>query len=150
MRNLKSDVLAKAAFVNTLETRGFNAKVVSSPADIKAVKDGQDWYFEIKMTTHRDRYFGAATMTEWIQALKDPEHFRFVVAIDLGDGMWEFKEYTPAEFMEYSTIPPFKVYFNLDFTGKFRKKKNGKSRAVRLTLEKFRQLATVYLGLNRG
>lgn len=150
MRNVKSDVLAKAAFVNALESRGFNAKAVSTPADIKAVKDGQDWYFEIKMTTHRDRYFGAATMTEWIQALKDPEHFRFVVAIDLGDGKWDFREYTPAEFMEYSTIPPFKVYFNLDFTGKIRKKINSKSRAVRLSLANFGQLATAYFGLSRG
>ena len=43
MRNVKSDVLAKAAFVNALESRGFNAKAVSTPADIKAVKEGQDW-----------------------------------------------------------------------------------------------------------
>ena len=146
--NLKSDVAAKAAYVNELVNRGFNAEVVQAPADIKAVKDDQVWYFEIKVTKHTDRYFGAATMTEWVQALKDPEHYRFVVAIDLGVGNWKFMEYTPAEFMEFCTIPPFKVYFNIDFTGK--KKKTGRSKAVKLTAEDFWKLVEAYDKLNRG
>lgn len=144
----KSDVAAKAAFLNELANRGFNAEVVKAPADIKAVKDGQVWYFEIKMTKHTDRYFGAATMTEWAQAYKDPEHFRFVIAIDLGDGDWKFTEYTLWEFMEFSTIPPFKIYFNIDFTGK--KRKNGKSKAVKLTKENFFNLFKAFNLLNRG
>ena len=148
MANLKSDVAAKAAFVRELVNRGFNAEVVQAPADIKAVKDGQVWYFEIKMTKHTDRYFGAATMTEWVQALKDPEHYRFVIAIDLGDGNWKFLEYTPSEFMEYSTIPPFKIYFNVDFTGK--KRKNGKSKAVKLSAENFWTLVKAFDKLVRG
>ena len=131
--NTKSDVSAKAAFVKELENRGFKAEVVQAPADIRADKDGQTWYFEIKMTRHNDRYFGAATMTEWKQALTDPDHYRFVIAIDLGEGNWKFIEYTPAEFMEFSTIPPFKVYFNIDFTGKRSSKASNKSKAVRLS-----------------
>ena len=80
--NSKSDVKAKTAFVSNLEARGFqNAKVISSPCDISAEKDGEQWFFEIKMTTHKDTYFGAATMTEWEQAFKTPERFRFVIAI---------------------------------------------------------------------
>ena len=150
MENLKSDVLAKAAFVRELENRGFIAQVVQAPADIKAVKDGQTWYFEIKMTRRNDRYFGAATMTEWKQALKDPEHYRFVVAIDLGDGNWNFKEYTPSEFMDFCTIPPFKVYFNIDFTGKRSGRSNRKSKAVRLSSENFRELADAYESLDKG
>lgn len=150
MANPKSDVSAKAAFVSELENRGFTAQVVQAPADIKAVKDGQTWYFEIKMTKHSDRYFGAATMTEWKQALIDPEHYRFVVAIDLGDGNWDFREYTPSDFMEFCTIPPFKVYFNIDFTGKRSSKASKKSKAVRLSSENFRKLADAYEALNKG
>ena len=52
--NLKSDVAAKAAYVNELVNRGFNAEVVQAPADIIAVKDDQVWYLEIKMTKHSD------------------------------------------------------------------------------------------------
>lgn len=146
----KSDVSAKAAFVTELEKRGFTAQVIKAPADIKAVKDGQTWYFEIKMTKHTDRYFGAATMTEWKQALADSEHYRFVAAIDLGDGNWDFREYTPGEFMEFCTIPPFKVYFNIDFTGKRPGKTSKKSKAVRLSSENFRNLANAFEALDKG
>lgn len=139
----KSDVKAKAAFVNELLSRGFDdAKIVASPADIVAQKDGQTWYFEIKKTSHKDKYFGAATLTEWVQALKDPGHFRFVVAIEDGDD-FSFIEYSPAEFMEFSTIPPFKVYFNIDFTGTTRNKL-GKGGAIRMSPEKIQLLNEVF------
>ena len=132
MKNKKSDVKAKAAFIRHLQEKGFQAAVVSKPADIKATKDGQTWYYEIKMTTKPDVYFGAATLTEWRQALKDPEHFRFIVAKTDYAGMgFEFLEYTPEEFMAFSTIPPFKVYFNINFDGHVRKTR----RATRLTKE---------------
>ena len=114
MSNSKSDVAAKLAYVDKLAAAGFAAKVVRSPADIVAEKDGAIWYFEIKMTRHKDRYFGAATLTEWRQALKDPKHFRFVVAIE-DNGSFEFIEYTPSQFMRFSSVPPFKVNFNIDF-----------------------------------
>ena len=149
MTNLKSDVLAKSEFVKILENRGFKAQVKKSPADIKAVKDNQTWYFEIKKTRHTDKYFGAATMTEWQQALKDPEHFRFVVAIELETGEWDFREYTPAEFMEFSTIPPFKVYFNIDFTDKVKKSKKRETKAVVMSEENFNQLAMAFKGLSK-
>lgn len=132
MPNKKSDVKAKTEFVKILRDRGFETAVVSSPADIKATKDGQTWYFEIKMTKRADVYFGAATLTEWRQALADPEHFRFVVArTDETEEVFEFIEYTPAEFMEFSTIPPFKVYFNIYFDGRERKTR----KATKLTKE---------------
>ena len=146
--SFKSDVAAKAAYVNELTKRGFNAHVVKAPADIKAEKDGQIWYFEIKMTKHTDRYFGAATMTEWRQAFKDPEHFRFVIAIDLGEGNWKFIEYKPEELMRFSTIPPFKVYFTANLKGEV--KRTSRSNAVRLTAENFHSLTDTYDHLNRG
>jgi hypothetical protein len=106
-------------------------------------------FFEIKKTSHADKYFGAATMTEWKQALEDPAHYRFVIAIELED-TWVFKEYTPAEFMEYSTIPPFKVYFNIDFSNNGKKSKKGKSNAVKMSLDNFNKLTKTYEQLDRG
>lgn len=124
MINKKSDVKAKAAFVKHLLDNGFEAAVVSKPADIVATKDGETWYFEIKMTKRTDVYFGAATLTEWKQAVTDPDHFRFVVAkTNEEESEFEFLEYTPEEFMKFSTIPPFKVYFNINFDGTVRKTK---------------------------
>ena len=132
MANKKSDVKAKNEFVKVLQGRGFSARVVSKPADIMATKDGQTWYFEIKMTKRADTYFGAATLTEWKQAVADPEHFRFVVAkTNDEESEFEFLEYTPEEFMRFSTIPPFKVYFNINFDGSNRKT----LKATRLTRE---------------
>ena len=132
MANKKSDVKAKKEFVKLLQDRGFEAYVVSKPADIVATRDGQTWYFEIKMTKRADVYFGAATLTEWKQAIADPEHFRFVVAkTNEEESEFEFLEYTPEEFMRFSTIPPFKVYFNINFDGSERKTR----KATKLTQE---------------
>ena len=94
-KNKKSDVLAKQAFIKELETRGFQARVTGAPADITATRDGETWYFEIKMTSRTDTYFGAATLTEWEQAFKTPDRYFFVVAIKKDDDTFEFKKYTP-------------------------------------------------------
>ena len=148
MANKKSDVAAKQAYVNKLNAEGYKARITGSPADVTAEKDGETWFFEIKMTRHEDRYFGAATQTEWAQAFKDPEHFRFVVVIaDEADEHFRFIEYTPAEFMGFSTIPPFKVYFNIDFTGKPKKKSKREKKSVSLTEENFRRLNESYKAL---
>ena len=147
MANKKSDVKAKTAFVEHLKERGFDAKVVSKPADILAIKDGQTWYFEIKMTKRTDVYFGAATLTEWRQAIADPEHFRFVVAkTDEAESSFEFLEYTPAEFMAFSTIPPFKVYFTINFDGGKRKTRN----ATNLTEENLRIMSACFDEIKQG
>lgn len=150
MKNKKSDVKAKEAFVRELVNRGFKANVVSTPADIKAEKDGETWYFEIKMTKRQDTYFGAATLTEWRQALLDPEHFRFVVAqTDEEEENFKFIEFDPAEFMGLSTIPPFKIFFNIDF-GECRKKGVRDSKAVKMCQENFDILDEAFNSLKRG
>ena len=151
MANKKSDVPAKEAYVKELNARGYEARIASTPADIIAEKGGETWYYEIKMTGCNDRYFGAATLTEWGRAFKDPEHFRFVVAIaDETYEHFEFREYTPAAFMEISTIPPFKVYFNIDLIGKPKKKSNRKRKSVPLTKENFLKMDECYSHLDRG
>jgi hypothetical protein len=144
----KSDITAKEAYVIELQKNGYKAQIVKAPADIKAEKDGQVWYYEVKMTTQSDKYFGGATMTEWKQALEDSDHYRFVIAIDLGDGTWDFREYTPSKLMEYSTIPPFKVYFNVSLTEE--KPKKRKSNAVKMSQNNFSKLKEVYERLERG
>lgn len=141
--NKRSDVASKKAFINELlNNRGFDkAEVVAAPADIHAVKDGQDYYFEIKMTKRTDTYFGAATFTEWRQAFNDLEHFRFVVAMtDESENSFEFLEFTPAEMLEASTIPPFKVYFNIDLTTKRPSRSQHRKGTVALTEDNFRVL----------
>ena len=144
----KSDISAKEAYVIELQKNGYKAKIVKSPADIKAEKDGQVWYYEVKMTTQSDKYFGGATMTEWKQALEDSDHYRFVIAINLGEGTWDFREYTPSELMKYSTIPPFKVYFNVSLTEE--KPQKRKSNAVKMSQNNFSKLKEVYERLERG
>jgi hypothetical protein len=111
--NLKSDVKAKEAFRDELLRRGFDTAVITAaPADITATKGGETYYFEIKFTKANEKYFGAATLTEWEAAVQFEERFLFVVAL-LRDEKWVFHEYTPAEFMQMSYIPPFKIYFNV-------------------------------------
>lgn len=114
--NNKSDIRAKKAFCKHLvDNQGFDtADIVSAPADIKAVKDNETWYFEIKKTTKR-KYFGAATETEWKQAFADPDHYRFVVALtDEKEDSYKWFVYTPMELLQVSTIPPFKINFNIN------------------------------------
>ena len=148
--NTKSDVNAKQAFCNELLlNRGFEtAEVVSSPADIRARKDGVDWFFEIKMTHRDDIYFGASTQTEWGQAFKDPEHYRFVVVqTDEQESYFKFMEFTPEQFMRGCTIPPFKVYFDVDMALGSMKDKSQSKRAVVFTEDRFKILEEAYKSL---
>jgi hypothetical protein len=139
--NPKSDVGAKAAFKFELEERGYtDVRVVSSPADIAAKRDGEDYLFEIKVTTKTTSYFGAATITEWEAALRAPGRFRFVVARQV-DGDWHFHEYSPEEFIQFSDIPPFKVYFRVPLGGALPQQQTKKRRrAVMATLDNLRQM----------
>lgn len=146
-RNKKSDVKAKAEYVEYLKANGYcNPKVIASPADITAEKNGDTWYFEIKKTSQENKYFGAATLTEWIQALKDPDHFRFVIARESNEEKFDFFEYTPSEFMEITSIPPFKVFFNVDFR-KETQTSPGKSGAIKATKDRINYLSKVFSDL---
>lgn len=78
----RSDVDAKQAFVEELNARGFEARIVSTPADIRATKGGETYHFEIKKTSRADSHFGAATLTEWEAAVANPLLLRH------GPGPW--------------------------------------------------------------
>jgi len=141
----KLDIPAKLAFIEKLLAEGYDtAEIKARPADIIATRGGVTWYYEIKLTDHEDRCFGAATLTEWEQAFKTPETYRFVIAIRKPDQSFEFRIFTPAEFMQFSTIPPFKVYFNIDLDGRHTRKKGGKQSAISLTEANFQKMNALF------
>ena len=132
----KSDKDAKEAYIKKLQSEGYsNIKIISTPADIIASKNGLDFYFEIKKTEKKDIYFGAATLTEWLAAMDPPSagYYFFVVAIKLKENKWKFEEYTPRQFMKYSTIPPFKLYFNVPISNTEKSKVRKNKTAKKLT-----------------
>lgn len=140
----RTDVLAKQAFLEKLRSEGYTAEIKAQPSDIIAEKDGETWYFEIKMTEKTDSCFGAATLTEWEQAFKTPERYRFVIAIKGENDTFTFREFTPAEFMQYSTIPPFKVYFNLNLQGATSIKRRKYNGAVPFSEDRFKNMLELY------
>lgn len=148
--NPKSDVAAKEAFKLHLQGRGFeDVRIIRAPADIAAKRDGVTHYFELKLTSKTGSYFGAATITEWEAALNDPSRFRFVVARQI-NGVWNFREYSPEEFIQFSDIPPFKIFFRIPAGGTIPNAKCGKPRrAVVATLENLRSLIQFRADLKR-
>jgi hypothetical protein len=142
--NAKSDVDAKSAFIEALLRRGYNkAKVTGSPADITAHRGGEIYYFEIKYTAQNSHYFGAATLTEWKAAPNHEERFWFVVAMKY-DGVWVFHEYTPTEFMEFSYIPPFKVFFNVAVGAEKTEQTRRGTKRVQLTRDRIQQMVELF------
>ena len=141
--NQKSDVGAKQAFCIELTRRGyFDAKVIAAPADISATLNGQRFFFEIKYTMSTGRYFGAATLTEWMAAIEDPDHFRFVIAYQ-SDNTWQFEEYTVEEFMAHSYVPPFKIFFNVTI-GRKRAPADAPSKRIRLTEKRLTAMKNLF------
>lgn len=114
----KSDKPAKNAYAAYLEGKGYSeVGLYGSSADLSAKKNGEEYYFEIKMTEKTDKYFGAATETEWAKAVEADDKYRFVIVQQL-EGKFRFLELTRAELMRVATIPPFKINFNLDLNEK--------------------------------
>jgi len=134
-KSSKSDVEVKEAFCKKLKRNGYeDIKVSASPADITAKMKNRTCYFEIKFTNVKKMYFGAATLTEWKAAIDDDNEYSFVIAKKI-QNRWKFTEYSPDELMEFSTIPPFKTFFNIPVdNGKARPiKKKKKTKAIKLT-----------------
>ena len=141
----KSDVEAKKEYKKRLISEGIydSVEITSKPADITAEKNGQKYYFEIKMTQKNDTYFGAATFTEWYTAYKYPKYYKFVIARKIKDGEFEFTEISPENFEQYCTIPPMKVYFNYPIVTKSKKRKKVKT-TLKLTENNFNKLNNLY------
>ena len=67
--NGKSDVKAKDAYKKHLESEGYeDIKIISSPSDITATKNGDIYYFEIKKTSQRESYLEAVlrSSSAWV------------------------------------------------------------------------------------
>ncbi len=92
-------------YCDHLLKNGFDsADIIKAQADIRAVKNGEIWWFGIIHTTEKDKYCGGFSETIWEQANNDPEHFRFVVIKDNVSTKYEiFKELTPEEYMNNRT-----------------------------------------------
>lgn len=136
----RSDQAAKNAFKACLKRRGFSdVRIVHSPVDIEARSGGRLYRFEIKHTDVVGRCFGAATTTEWEAALKAPKRFKFVVARRKG-ARWLFTEFTPSQFMRYSDVPPFKVYFRIPAKVVVTGRTKRKSTTLAATLHSLRSL----------
>lgn len=117
--------------------------MTSSPADITAYRDGDTHYFEVKFTRREESYFGAATLTEWEAAIRHPDNYWFVVAFKRA-GEWRFHRYTPAEFMAFSSIPPFKVFFHIPIGESKSEPSRPGTRGVRLTRDRLADMAALY------
>ena len=143
--NIKSDVKAKEEFTKILISRGYsNVRIVKAPADIIATKNGENYFFEIKKTSATKEYFGAATLTEWRAAYSNPNNYFFIIAQETIRG-FNFIEYTPDEFEKFSSIPPFKIFFNipLDGNNKVEAKRKNKS-AIQFKREKLLKLDKLF------
>ncbi|MDD5202546.1 MAG: DUF3883 domain-containing protein [Sulfurimonas sp.] len=142
--NPKSDVIAKNEYMKILELEGYeNIRVTSAPSDIQASKNGINYYFEIKFTTKEQKYFGAATLTEWKSAIENQDTYHFVIAIIKNDS-WIFTKYTCDEFMQFSNIPPFKVFFNIPDTTVKSLPANKKTKSVVLTKNRLKKMIDVF------
>ena len=145
VRGKKSDVEAKGLFAERLRAGGLyeSVSITRSPADITAIQAGLPHYFEIKVTDKQEQYFGAATLTEWEAALSNPERFKFVVACKNAES-WTFSEYAPLEFMRYSYIPPFKIYFNVPIGDRKEASMKEETKRVCLTEENVCEMVEFY------
>ena len=142
--NLKSDVRAKHAFIERLVQRGFDeVRVTGSPADVTARRGADIFYFEIKYTAQHEQYFGAATLTEWEAAFAHGERYKFVVAAER-DAIWTFHEYTPEEFMAFSSVPPFKIFFNIPVGTEKATQSPRRTKRVQLTRERLTQMVDLF------
>lgn len=75
--------------------------------------DGNEWDFEIKQSSWpKGKFFDAATLTQWYAWYKNQERYYFVFIT----GKKKDRQFTfvkASDLMARSTIPPFKIYFNV-------------------------------------
>ena len=145
----QSDEAAVQAYISELKKNGKGVPIrIKAPADIEVKEGKHTHYYEIKMTSKDKSYFGAATLTEWKQALNTPEFYHFVIAIHKKDDTYEFIKLTPDEFMKYSTIPPFKVNFNINL--KDLKKIPKRRTAIPMNKDNMRDMLELFEKMHNG
>jgi len=121
---------------------------IHHPADLRAKKNGEVFWFEVKYTESRDDAFGAATLTEWECALDNPDNFFFLIANKPGgvedkETEWNHFMVEPTDFMQFSTIPPAKIYFTFPLQGQTRKPKR-RTTTIQASSENLRLLIAFF------
>jgi len=125
---------ARDEFAKELRNSGlysYVSDISRSYADIEAIKnDGTRVFFEIKASAvtneslnakiqKGEKYFGAATLTEWKAAMQHPDNYLFIfLYVDTTQEEYVIigrEEYRPAELLGYSTVPPFKINLNIPY-----------------------------------
>lgn len=125
---------ARDQFAKELRNSGLYSDVSPkshSYADVEATTiGGIRKYFEIKASSITKeilqerivkgmKFFDAATITEWKTAIEHPDDYVFeMLYIDQINGervIIDREEYTPKELLEFSTVPPFKINFNIPY-----------------------------------
>jgi hypothetical protein len=116
---MPSDKEGVEAAMEWLEGKGFTEiNNIHKPVDLSANFQGMKYWIEVKYTETKNKlYFGAATISEWGCAINNPENFFFLVVQKPGgvnaDSYWNFELIKAIDFIKFSTIPPFKINFNL-------------------------------------
>ena len=132
-----------------LQELGYDeVKNIHHPADLRAKKNGEVFWFEVKYTESRENAFGAATLTEWECALDNPDNFFFLIANKPGgvedmETEWNHILVEPTDFMQFSTIPPAKIYFTFPLQGQSQKPKRRAS-TIEANSENLRLLLTFF------
>jgi len=72
-----------------------------------------------------------------------------VVAL-LRNGSWVFHEYTPAEFMQMSYVPPFKIFFNVGVDGEKVVRSREGSRSLNLSRNRLNSLSELFARFRSG
>jgi hypothetical protein len=163
----RDDRPAIAAWMKELEQRGlWDIENRKFPADVTALEtiDGHThrWWFDVKKTDNPDHMFVSATFTELAQAIRDPDHFQFVVAHqDKESKKWQFCEWTLDDVLLFGdpTIPPFKINFTIGmwdncvsrdmYEAYRRRKKPNRGNGIPATLPTIKHLLEVHKNLPR-
>lgn len=138
---------AITAFINELKNKYDPAKYEinrrSEPSDVVVENKSNEekFYYEIKATKSMS-YFGAATFTEISQALKTPDNYWFVIAYE-SNNKFTFNEYRLKDIADHFTIPPIKVFFNIDVKNINKSHKHRKGTVV-FNKENFDKLSQAY------
>lgn len=112
---IRSDINAVEQCKKWLEeTQNYTSVEISHhPTDIEGVDpNGKTVHIEVKMTG-KDDYFGAATITEWGVVLDDILKFVIARKDDTNKYGYRFYMIEAEEFYQISTVPPFKINFNI-------------------------------------
>jgi len=100
-----------------ISTKLFNKKTIEygkGEADV-IIDDfeGKKWFFEIKQSSWpKGIFFDAATLTQWNAWYQNKDRYLFVfITGSKNERLFSFVR--AEDLMQHSTIPPFKIYFNM-------------------------------------